>query len=124
MKIYSKCQQCNKEVQSTTSHDTRGDHAMRKAEFVEVRCRTCNFENKIHIDDFVARNSKSIKKLAVASLVIGLSLSALIILGLMYYKSVIAIYYGMFGLPVFIYGALIKYDQNRVSNFNSLFAKR
>ncbi len=40
MKIYSPCQKCNEELSAKTSYDTRGEHAMRKGEVIELRCMT------------------------------------------------------------------------------------
>jgi len=124
MKIFSKCQKCTEEIQSSTLCDTRGEYAMKKGDSVEVKCKICNFQNNIHIDEFTARESRTLKRLATTILVAGISICAIIFLWLMYEKGVLVIYFGMFGIPVFIYGALVKYDQSRVSNFNSLFAKR
>lgn len=124
MKIYSHCQKCNAELTAKTPHDTRGEHAMRKGEFIEVRCMTCNTQNNIHIDDFKARESKETKVFALFSLVISLAIAIVIFLWLLTQKDLLFVWYGMLGLPFLIYGSLMVYDRNRVSTFNRLFAKR
>lgn len=121
MNIYSKCQKCNEEVVSSTNQITRGDHAMRKGEFIELRCGTCNTDNKIHIDDFKTRKSKSLQIAAFGVLVVGFILSVLSFLWLVE-ETIIA--YGFFGIPFLAYGLMMKFDADRVSNFNRLFVKR
>ena len=124
MKIHSYCQKCNAELQAKTSYDTRGEHAMRKGDFIEKRCRTCNTDNKIHIDDFRASESKEMKIFAVSAFIISLTVSILVFIWLLYQENIAFIWYGMFGIPFFIYGSLLVYDRNRVSTFNRLYSKR
>lgn len=124
MKIHSVCQKCSEELQASTPHYTRGDHAMRKGDFIELRCGTCNTDNKIHIDEFIARESKAMKIFAVLALFVTLGVAVFVFFWLIYEKDVVVIYYGMFGIPFIIYGSLLAYDNNRVSTFNRLYAKR
>ena len=124
MKIFTDCVNCSEEITASTRFDTRGEHAMRAGEFIEVKCLVCNTEKPIPIDDFKARTSKSIKVLALVTFIITLLLALAIFLWLYYEKSVLVVYYGMFGIPFLIYGSLLAYDRNRVSSFNRLYAKR
>jgi len=124
MKIFSPCQKCSEELNASTKYDTRGEHAMRKGEYIDIRCRSCNTDNTIHIDDFKARESKKMKMFALISLLVTLVIAVLVFLWLINNKAVVIIWYGMLGVPFLIYGSLIAYDKNRVSTFNRLFAKR
>jgi len=124
MKIFSKCVKCAGELKSSTLHDTRLEHVMKKGEFIKQKCMECNTQNKTHIDEYKARPSKLIAKGALAIMVIGISLSISIFLWLLMNKNVIAVAYGMFGIPVAAYWALLHYDRNRVRNFNSLYIKK
>lgn len=124
MKIYSPCQKCNEELSAKTLYDTRGEHAMRKGEVLELRCMTCNTDNNIHIDDFTARESREIKMFALSAFLITLALAVLIFFWLLYEKDVVVVWYGMFGIPFLIYGSLLAYDRNSVSTFNRLYVKR
>jgi hypothetical protein len=124
MQIYSKCQKCNEEVKSSTNQITRGDHAMRNREFIELQCVTCNTQSKLHIDDFKTRPSKNLRKTALLILVGGLLVSTLIFLWLWIVKGVILVATLMFSVPVLGYALLIRYDDKRVSTFNRIFVKR
>lgn len=97
---------------------------MRKGEFLEIRCMTCNTQNKIHIDDFKARESRQIKMFSIVALIVTLGISTVVFLWLLAQKDLIFVWYGMFGIPFLIYGSLLVYDRNRVSTFNRLYAKR
>ncbi|MGB1037009.1 MAG: hypothetical protein ACPGYY_00040 [Bacteroidia bacterium] len=123
MNIFSKCSKCSAELKSTTTHYTRLEHAMRKGEYVEQRCTICNHDNKHLIDEYKTKPSKSLRKIALVALVVGLVISVLVFLWLLKTKEVILVAYGMFGIPFFVYGSIVKYDQSRVNNFNSLFVK-
>lgn len=118
MKIYAKCEKCRAELESNTSCDTRVQYVMKKGDYVEQRCTTCNHDNRLHIDEYKTRQSKSIKKTALLVLLVGLVISLTTFLWLYYIKQVILIAYGLFGIPFFLYGAIVKYDQSRVANFN------
>lgn len=124
MKIYSTCQKCNEDITASTKYETRGEHAMRVGDFIEKRCRHCNNDNRIPIDDFKARSSKEIKLFARLLLIITLAISVVVFLWLLNQKDLLFIWYGMFGIPFLIYGSLLVYDRNRVTTFNRLFAKR
>jgi hypothetical protein len=124
LRIYSACGKCGEELSVITKYDTRGEHGMRAGNFIEKRCVTCNSENKIHIDDFKARESKEIRSFAVTAMLLTLGLAVLTLLWLIYKTDVQYVYLGMFSIPFLIYGSMLAYDNNRVSTFNRIFVKR
>lgn len=97
---------------------------MRAGNFIEKRGVTWNSENKIHIDDFKAQESKEMLSFAVMAMLITSGLAVLTLLWLIYKTDVQYVYLGMFSIPFLIYGSLLAYDNNRVSAFNRLFVKR
>ena len=124
MNIYSECIKCSEELAVKTLYETRGEHALRKGEVIEIQCVTCRTLNNIHIDEFKAKESKTVKVLALSAFIGTFVFAVVAFLWLIYEKDVVMIWYGVFGVPFLIYGSILVYDRKRVSLFNRLYSKR
>ena len=121
MKIYGKCKNCKKEIDYSTSVNTRVEFAMQDGENKTLNCKNCGIKTEFHVDELFTKESKIAQIGAGLILLIGTPLMFFFVNPIFtgsWNHYVIYIVGGFLVVPVIAYGIIKKQDQTRVNSFN------
>lgn len=120
MLLYTTCKKCKTELKFWSSNYTRVDFAKNKGEFKQLICKNCAHQNKVHVDEMYAQDSKFLKYIGLALLILGTPFT-IYLLYLFLNKSNQHGFLGMvmvLAIPVFIYIIIKKEERMRINTFN------
>lgn len=120
MFLYSTCKKCKKELSFWSYNRTRVEFAKNEGEFKEHVCKNCSFQNKIHVDDLYAENSRVLKYIGLIIFILGTPFTGYILYLFLNQKN----QHGFLGMvlviiiPVSIYILIKKEEMMRINTFN------
>ncbi|MBR9860224.1 hypothetical protein GYB22_05660 [bacterium] len=122
MRVYTNCPKCNTEISTSTTKNTRVEFVMKYGETKNIKCKQCNTETEVHVDELEAKPSRFALIVALIVLFIG---TPLFFFGIntLYSSSGARTYIiigGFLIVPFMIYNSIRKQDEARVKMFNSM----
>ena len=126
MRVFGKCNNCNHEIGFRTFDNTQVDFAKNNGEFKTIACENCGSENKFHVDELFAKESKFAHIVALLIFIIGTPLTFFILNPILISeRNHYMIYFigGFMLVPVVAFRIIKRQDQTRVSSFNRIKLK-
>lgn len=120
MFLYTTCKNCKTELKFWSNNYTRVELAKNEGEFKKLICKNCTNQNKVHVDDIHAQNSKFLKYFGLMILAFGTPFS-FYVLYLFLQKGNLHGFSGLvlvIAIPVFIYIIIKKEERMRINTFN------
>jgi len=121
MKLFTLCNQCQKEISVSARAMTRPEMALRKGSSLALQCKYCGHKDHYHLNRIMATESKAALLTAVAVLLIGTPLAFYFMQDFIfrsiniYFIAALAI---TISIPSVIYAIMRKEQQNAVRQFN------
>jgi hypothetical protein len=126
MILYTICNSCKNTIKLPFSEFSRADIAMKKGDFIELRCNKCYNKDKYHLNNIMAKKSPIAVIISLIIFILGTPL-LLYFLGDYFFRTtnlkVIGLLIGIVGIPTIMYNLINKEEQKKVSGFNSFKIK-
>lgn len=126
MVLYTYCNSCKNSIKLPFSEFSRADIAIKKGNFIEIRCNKCYHKDNYHLNSIMAKKSPIAVIFSLIILFFGTPI-LLYYFGDYFFKTtnlkIIGLLIGVVGIPTIMYNLINKEEQKKVSGFNSFKIK-